>query len=68
MKGKDPKKINIFEVNGVQHKYRKNMGNKIGDTLHELYLPQNYDYTFFRIKTKGRTENYTCEPHQQRKL
>ena len=33
MKGTDPNKVNIFEVNGAQYKDSKCIANKIGDTL-----------------------------------
>ena len=52
MKGKDSKKVNILEVNGTQYKKGESIANKIGDTLAELYLPQNYNSTFFELKQR----------------
>ena len=52
MKGKDPKKVNILEVNAAQYKYSKYKVNKIGDTLAKLSLPQNYDSTFLELKQR----------------
>ena len=65
IKGKNSEKVTILEVNGAEYKDSKSIANKVGDTLAELYFPQNFDSTLFRTETKGRTENYTCE---QRKL
>ena len=53
LKGKDPKKVNIREVNGAQYKDSKSMANKIGDTFAELSLPQSYDFIFSDLKQRG---------------
>ena len=65
MKGKDPKKVNIFEVNKAQNKDSKSIAYKIGDTLAELYFPQNYDPTFLDVKQKE--EQKTIHVNQNNK-
>ena len=52
LKDKDPEKVNTLEVNGTQYKDSKSITNKIGKTLAELYLPQNYDSTFLDLKQR----------------
>ena len=52
LKGKDPKKGTILEVNGAQYNNGKSIANKIGDTLAELSPPQNYDSTFLELKQR----------------
>ena len=52
LKGKDPKKVTILEVNGAQYKDSKSIANKLGDTLIELSLPENYDSTFLELKRR----------------
>ena len=51
------KKLTILEVNRAQHKDSKSMANKISDTLAELSLPQNYDYTFLELKQREKQKN-----------
>ena len=50
MKNEDPKKVNILDVNGAQYKDCKCIANKIGDTLPEQSLPQNYDPTLLELQ------------------
>ena len=52
LKGKNPKKKNIFQVNGAQYKTIKSIANKIDNTLAELSLLQNYDSTFLELTQK----------------
>ena len=52
LKSKDPKKVNILEVNGTQYKDTKSIANRIGDVLAELTFPQKYDHTFPELKQK----------------
>ena len=52
LKDKDPKKLKFLEVNGAQYKDSKSRANKIGDTLTELYLQENYDSTFLELKQR----------------
>ena len=60
LKGEDPKKVNILEVNGTQYKDSKSITNKIGDTLAELSLPQNYYSTFLEMKPRENRNLYMC--------
>ena len=40
LKGKDPKEVNILEVQGAQYKDSKIIANKVCETLAELYFSQ----------------------------
>ena len=50
LEGKDPKKVNVLEVNGAQYTDSKSIANKTGNTLAELSFPQSYDSTFLVLK------------------
>ena len=52
IKGKQPKKVNISEINLMKYKDSKSIANKIGDTLAELSQPQKYEPTFLDLERR----------------
>ena len=46
----------MLEVNGAQYKDSNGISYKIGDTLAEISLPQNYEPTFLELKQREEQE------------